>query len=200
MDKFTKPQICALPTAAELHDALVKSQGSDARNQLAMLFDAETFVETGVYTQRNISDYLSSEKATEFEGVICGYGAIDGKLVFAFAEDASRIGGVIDDRHAKKIADIYKLAMSNGAPVIGIFNSNGTDVFEGTVGLAAYGKIMTAVAKASGVIPQVAFVAGKFLVERPATGKTATLGLLNISDSPYIYKEKNILLLYFYQT
>ena len=163
MDKFTKSQICALPTPAELHDTLVKSQGSDTRNQLAMLFDEGTFIETGVYTQRNISDYLSSEKATEFEGVICGYGAIDGKLAFAFAEDASRMGGVIDDRHAKKITDLYKLATSNGAPVIGIFNSNGTDIFEGTVGLAAYGKIMAAVAKASGVIPQIAFIAGKCL-------------------------------------
>lgn len=71
------------------------------------------------------------------------------------------MGGAIDERHAKKITDLYNLAISNGAPVIGIFNSNGTNIFEGTVGLAAYGKIMSAVNKASGVIPQVAFVAGK---------------------------------------
>ena len=95
------------------------------------------------------------------EGGITGYGAIDGKLVFAFAEDATRMGGAIDERHAKKITDLYRLAISNGAPVIGIFNSNGTDIFEGTAGLAAYGRILKAVNEASGIIPQIAFITGK---------------------------------------
>ena len=71
------------------------------------------------------------------------------------------MGGAIDERHAKKITDLYTLAISNGAPVIGIFNSNGTNIFEGTAGLAAYGRIMAAVTKASGVVPQIAYVAGK---------------------------------------
>ena len=160
LDKYTKPNFCGLPTAAELREALLASEGSDARAQLGMLFDEATFVETSAYTKRGISEFVSTEKSNEFEGVICGYGAIDGKLVFAFAEDASRMGGAIDDRHAKKIADLYKLAMNNGAPVIGIFNSNGADIFEGTGALAAYGKIMSCVTKASGVIPQIAFIAG----------------------------------------
>ena len=125
-----------------------------------MLFDADTFVEIGAYTKRGFSDYLATEKTNEFEGVICGYGAIDGKLVFAFVEDAERMGGAIDNRHAKKITDLYNMAISNGAPVIGVFNSNGTDIFEGTAGLAAYGRIMSAITRASGVIPQVAYVAG----------------------------------------
>ena len=128
-----------------------------------MLFDEGTFVELGAFTKRGISDFLVAEKSNEFEGVICGYGAIDGKLAFAFAEDASRMGGAIDERHAKKICDLYSLAMKNGAPVVGIFNSNGVDIFDGTVALAAYGRIMSAVSKASGVIPQIAFVAGKCL-------------------------------------
>ncbi len=161
MDKFTKPQVCALPTAQELRQALAQSQNSDVRNQIALLFDSNTFVETSAFTKRGYSDFISTEKMNEFESVICGYGAIDGKLVFAFAEDASRMGGAIDERHAKKITELYQLAMSNGAPVIGIFNSNGTDIFAGTAGLAAYGKIMSAVSNASGVIPQIAFVSGK---------------------------------------
>ncbi len=161
MDNYTKPKICSLPTAAELREALIKSENSDVRAQIALLFDEGTFVETSAFAKRGYSDFITTEKMNEFEGVICGYGAIDGKLVFAFAEDASRMGGAIDERHAKKITDLYKMALNNGAPVIGIFNSNGTDIFEGTVGLSAYGKIMTAVSRASGVIPQIAFVAGK---------------------------------------
>ena len=161
LDKYTKPTICALPTADELRAALVAGENSDVRNQLAMLFDDASFVEVSAYAKRGFSDFIATEKSSEFESVICGYGAIDGKLVFAFAEDASRMGGVIDERHAKKIADLYALATKNGAPVIGIFNSNGTDIFAGTAGLAAYGKIMASVSKASGVVPQFALVTGK---------------------------------------
>lgn len=160
LNKYTKPTFCSLPTASELRNALINGEGSDARRQIALLFDKDTFVETSAFTQRGFSDYLATEKTSEFEGVICGYGAIDGKLVFAFVEDATRMGGAIDERHAKKITDLYSMAINNGAPVIGVFNSSGTDVFEGTAGLAAYGRIMSAVTRASGVIPQIAYVCG----------------------------------------
>ena len=162
LDKYTKPEICGLPTVDELRNALGKT-ATDARATLAMLFDEGTFVETGAYITRGFSDFMSTESANEFEGVITGYGAVDGKLTFAFCEDSSRMGGVIDERHAKKITDLYTLAINNGAPVVGVFNSNGTDIFAGTAGLAAYGRIMSAVSEASGVIPQIAFVNGKCL-------------------------------------
>ena len=161
MNKYKTNQACKLPTVEELRASLAEAEGSAVRCQLALVFDEGTFVETAAYTKRAFSDFISAENADEFESVITGYGAIDGKLAFAFAEDASRMGGVIDERHAKKIADLYRLALKNGAPVIGIFNSNGTDIFEGTAGLAAYGKIMSCVAKASGVVPQIALITGK---------------------------------------
>ena len=160
LNKYTKPTFCSLPTANELRESLRLSESAEARAQISMLFDADTFVEVSAYTKRGFSDFLATEKTNEFEGVICGYGAIDGKLVFAFVEDASRMGGAIDERHAKKITDLYNMAISNGAPIIGVFNSNGTDIFEGTAGLAAYGRIISAVTRASGVIPQIAYVAG----------------------------------------
>ncbi len=160
MNKYTKPTFCSLPTAAQLRESLRAGEGAEARTQIAMLFDTDTFVEISAYTKRAYSDFLATEKTNELEGVICGYGAVDGKLVFAFVEDASRMGGAIDERHAKKITDLYKMALDNGAPVVGIFNSNGTDIFEGTAGLAAYGRIMSAITKASGIIPQIAYIAG----------------------------------------
>lgn len=161
LNKYTKTEACGLPTVEELRASLISGKNSDARTKLAMLFDESTFVETNAYAKRAFSDFLATEKANELESVITGYGAIDGKLVFAFAEDDSRMDGVIDERHAKKITDLYALAVKSGAPVIGIFNSNGTDVFEGTAGLAAYGKIMNAVTNASGTIPQIAYISGK---------------------------------------
>ena len=161
MEKYKNPEICKLPTVEELRAQLNEGAASDARRTISYLFDEKTFVETGAYTKRAITDFFSLEKTNEFEGVITGYGAIDGKLAFAFVEDASRMGGVIDERHAKKITDLYEMALKNGAPVIGVFNSNGTEIFAGTVGLASYARIMASVAKASGVIPQIAYVNGK---------------------------------------
>ena len=128
MNKYTNPKICSLPTASELHAQLAATEGSTAREQIAKLFDANTFIETSAFAKRGISDFIATEKSNELESVITGYGAICGRLVFAFVEDAERMGGVIDERHAKKIADLYKLALTNGAPVIGVFNSKGIDV------------------------------------------------------------------------
>ncbi len=161
MDKYSKTNVRALPTAEELHRTLAEGENAEVRNQLAALFDDSTFVETGVFTKRGFSEFLATDKANELEAVITGYGSIDGKLVFVFAEDAARMGGAIDDRHARKIENLYSLAMKNGSPVIGIFNSNGTDIFAGTSSLAAYARIMKCVANAYGHIPQIAFVGGK---------------------------------------
>ena len=186
MNKYKETKFCSLPTAAELRASLNANGSSDVRNQLAMLFDASTFVELGAYTKRGSSDFLNTEKSVEFESVICGYGAIDGKLAFAFAEDASRMGGAIDERHAKKIVDIYKLALDNGAPVIGIFNSNGADIFSGTSALSAYGRIMSVVAKASGVIPQIALVTGKCIGSMAAIAAMFDIVIKDTSAELYV--------------
>jgi acetyl-CoA carboxylase carboxyltransferase component len=186
LNKYTKQNICSLPTASQLKEALRLSESSEARAQISMLFDSDTFVELGAYTKRAFSDFIATEKSSEFEGVICGYGAIDGKLVFAFVEDASRMGGAIDERHARKISDLYKMALNNGAPVIGIFNSNGTDIFEGTAGLAAYGRIMSCVTKASGVIPQIAYVAGNCIGTCAAIASMFDIVVKNEKASLYV--------------
>lgn len=186
LNKYTKPNFQSLPTAEELRQSLYALEGSEARAQIAMLFDKDTFVEIGAYTKRGFSDFVSTEKSNEFEGVICGYGAIDGKLVFAFVEDATRMGGAIDERHAKKIVDVYRMALNNGAPVVGIFNSNGTDIFEGTAGLAAYGTIIKAVTRASGVIPQIAYVAGNCIGTCAAIASMFDIVVKNDQASLYV--------------
>ncbi len=149
-----------LPSVKELREALKASEASDTRDMIRALFDTATFSELGVYAKRSFSEYAYTGITNDFEGVICGYGAIDGRLVYAFAQDMSRMQGAMDDRHAAKIVALYEAAISNGAPVIGIFNSTGADIYEGVSSLAAYGRVMKAVAAASGRVPQIAVIAG----------------------------------------
>ncbi|MBP3437452.1 MAG: hypothetical protein J6K61_06080 [Clostridia bacterium] len=157
---FTNDAPRPLPTAEELRQALAASEKSDTRQIISSLFDEATFVEIGTYTKKSFSEYAYTGQLNDFEGVICGYGAINGQLVYAFAQDVSRMNGAMDDTHANKILSLYQMAMRNAAPVIGIFNSVGADIYEGVSSMAAYGKIMRAVAEASGFIPQIAIVAG----------------------------------------
>ena len=124
-----------------------------ARQLICSVLDEGTFAEIGAYVKR-------APESEEFEGVICGYGAIDSRLVFIFAQDFYRMKGAFDDAQAKKICSLYDLAIKNGAPVIGIFNSAGAVISEGVDALGAYGKAMNAVSKASGVIPQIAYIDG----------------------------------------
>ena len=108
----------------------VKDGAYSARARITALFDRGTFSEVGAYINRS-----RSSNPDEFSGVICGYGAIDGKLVFAFAEDSSRMGGVIDERHAKKIADLYKLGAGDDNAV---FVDNAYNALNGILHLMYY--------------------------------------------------------------
>ncbi len=121
------------------------------KEQIALLFDAGTFVETGAYMKRANG---------ELTGVVCGYGAIGGKLVYAFAQDSDRQKGAFDAVQANKIAALYAMAMKNGAPVVGMFNSAGAVLCDGASAMAAYGKLLKVVSDASGVIPQIAVITG----------------------------------------
>lgn len=159
MDKKTQTGISPvkLKSASELRMA-VTDEASAARERIRALFDEGTFSETGAFAHR-ISSELGGD-GCEFEGVITGFGAVDGRLVFAFVQDPSRMKGALGAVHAKKICELYDLAIRNGAPVIGVFDSAGAFVMEGVEALAGYGKIMKKVSEASGVIPQIAVIAG----------------------------------------
>ncbi len=121
------------------------------REKIAALFDSGTFVETGAYLKR--ADGTSV-------GAICGYGAVNGKLTYAFVQDGDRQKGAFDALQARKIASLYEMALKNGAPVIGVFDSIGAYVADGASALSAYGTLLGSIAKASGAIPQIALVTG----------------------------------------
>ena len=118
--------------------------------KIAALFDAGTFVETGAFMKRG----------DDLTGVVCGYGAVNGKLVYAFAQDSDRKKGAIDALQAEKIAMLYGMALKNGAPVVGMFDSVGATVADGASVLSAYGKLLKVVSDASGIIPQIAIING----------------------------------------
>lgn len=164
----SNPALSPLPTVEALRASLTASENSGTRKLIASLFDDSTFSELGVYTMRQFSEHASSDTLSP-EGVICGYGAVDGRLVYAFGQDITRMDGAMDEKHAKKIVDLYDMALQNGAPVVGVFNSAGANVYEGVSALAAYGRIMRKVAEASGRIPQIALITG------PCTGSSALL-------------------------
>jgi len=130
-----------------------------ARGRITALFDEGTFMESGTYVRRTPGEFDSCTDEC-FEGVICGFGSIQGRLVFAFSQDYSRTKGALTEAQAKKIEEIYRLAIENGAPVIGIFDSAGALLPEGVRALAGYGRMMNCVSRASGVIPQIAIIPG----------------------------------------
>ncbi len=121
------------------------------KTRIAALFDAGTFAETGAYVKRPDGGEV---------GVVSGYGAIGGKLVYAFVQDSDKNKGAFDALQADKIAAVYAMALKNSAPVIGIFDSAGATVTDGSSAMAAYGKLLATVSAASGVIPQYALISG----------------------------------------
>ena len=131
-----------------------------ASKRIFSLLDENSFVEIGGYVTARNTDFNLSDKETPADGVITGYGVIDGSLVYVYSQDASVLNGSIGEMHAKKIANLYDLAMKTGAPVIGLIDCAGLRLQEATDALNAFGEIYTKQVMASGVIPQ---ITGNFL-------------------------------------
>ena len=130
-----------------------KNSAQNVAESLEKLFDNGNYTEIGAHVTRHA-------ETEEYEGVVCGYGPIDGRLVFAFAQDTSRMKGAFDSRSAKKIDNLYELALKSGAPVIGVFDCSGSVVTEGSSLLGSIGKLFSCISLASGEIPQLALVKG----------------------------------------
>ncbi|MDD2959861.1 MAG: carboxyl transferase domain-containing protein [Lachnospiraceae bacterium] len=131
-----------------------------AGTRIASLLDENSFVEIGGCVTARNTDFNMQQTEAPSDGVITGYGVIDGNLVYVYSQDASVLGGTIGEMHAKKIAGIYDLAMKMGAPVIGLLDCAGLRLQEATDALNAFGEIYQKQAMASGVIPQISAVFG----------------------------------------
>ena len=156
-------------------DKLHKAGKFTAYELIGQLFDEGTFVETNAYVKAYANE-LGTANTAEYEGVVCGYGAVDGRLTFVYAQNAARLNGAFSKAAAEKIAALYDMAKKNGAPVISIFDSNGAKVEEGIDVLSGYGKVMKKASLLRGKVPQIAVIVGN------CAGAAATVaGLSDIS-------------------
>ena len=136
------------------------SNTSQASARIDSLLDENSFVEIGAMVTARATDFNMDPKAAPSDGVITGYGLIGGSLVYVYSQDASVMGGSIGEMHAKKIINLYDLAMKTGAPVIGLIDSTGLRLLEATDALSAFGRIYRRQSMASGVIPQITAIFG----------------------------------------
>ncbi len=138
---------------------------SERKNSLAVqriesLLDENSFVELGAGITSRSTDFNLDKVETPSDGVVTGHGLIDGNLVFIYSQDPDVCGGSIGEMHARKITNIYKMAVKMGAPVIGVLDSTGVRLQESYDALEAIGSIYQEAVKASGVIPQITAVYG----------------------------------------
>lgn len=133
---------------------------SKALIRIESLLDASSFVEIGAAVTARNTDFHLSQIDTPSDGVITGYGLMNGYLVYVYSQDVSVLGGSIGEMHAKKIVNLYDMAIKMGAPVIGLLDCAGIRLQEATDALHAFGKIYQRQAKASGVVPQITAIFG----------------------------------------
>ncbi len=131
-----------------------------ARERIEKLLDANSFMELDRFVTHRCTNFGMEEQEAPAEGVITGYGTIEGRLVYVFAQDFTVVGGSLGEMHAAKICKVQDMAMEMGAPIIGINDSGGARIQEAVDALSGYGKIFYRNTLASGVIPQISAIMG----------------------------------------
>ncbi|MDH4036581.1 MAG: acyl-CoA carboxylase subunit beta [Candidatus Krumholzibacteria bacterium] len=131
-----------------------------ARERINLLFDPATFQELGVFVAHRCTDFGMAERQVPGDGVVCGYGSVEGRLTYAFAQDFTVFGGTLSESNAAKICRLMDLAVENGAPVVGLNDSGGARIQEGVASLGGYAEIFLRNTLASGVVPQISAIMG----------------------------------------
>jgi propionyl-CoA carboxylase beta chain len=131
-----------------------------AHERVEMLLDPGSLVEIDSLVEHRCTDFGMERQKVPGDGVVCGYGAIDGRLVYVFAQDFTVFGGSLSETNARKICKVMDLAVENGAPVIGLNDSGGARIQEGVASLAGYADIFLRNTLASGVVPQISAIMG----------------------------------------
>jgi propionyl-CoA carboxylase beta chain len=131
-----------------------------ARERIDVLLDEGSFEEFDLYVAHRAVDFGMASQKYPGDGVVTGWGTINGRLVYVFSQDFTVLGGSLSETHAQKICKIMDMAMRNGAPVIGLNDSGGARIQEGVASLAGYAEVFRRNAEASGVIPQISVIMG----------------------------------------
>ena len=141
-------------------DAQHKKGKLSARERVGLLLDEGSFQELGQLVTHRSTNFGLEKQVFLGDGVVTGYGTIDGRLVYVFSQDFTVLGGSLAEAHAEKICRIMDLAMQNGAPVIGMNDSGGARIQEGVVSLGGYADIFYRNVRSSGVVPQISAILG----------------------------------------
>src|SRR6186713_2805454 len=131
-----------------------------ARERLDLLLDEGSFVELDRFVAHRATDFGLASQRISGDGVVAGYGRIDGRLVYVFSQDFTVFGGSLSETNAQKICKIMDLAMKMGAPVVGLNDSGGARIQEGVMSLGGYADIFLRNTLASGVVPQISCIMG----------------------------------------
>ena len=131
-----------------------------ARERIELLLDEGSFEEFDMFVAHRCIDFGMQAERPAGDGVVTGWGTVNGRQVYVFAQDFTVMGGSVSETHAAKICKIMDMAIQNGAPVIGLNDSGGARIQEGVASLAAYGNVFDRNIKASGVIPQISVIMG----------------------------------------
>ena len=131
-----------------------------ARERIEILFDEDSFEEWDIFVEHRCADFGMQEKTVPGDGVVTGYGTINGRLVFIYSQDFTVFGGALSEAHAEKICKVMDQAMKVGAPIIGINDSGGARIQEGIASLGGYAEVFQRNVLASGVVPQISLVMG----------------------------------------
>ncbi len=131
-----------------------------ARERIELLLDEGSFEEFDMFVAHRCTEFGMEKDRPAGDGVVTGWGTINGRMVYVFSQDFTVMGGSVSETHAQKICKIMDMAMQNGAPVIGINDSGGARIQEGVASLAAYGEIFQRNIMASGVVPQISLIMG----------------------------------------
>jgi acetyl-CoA carboxylase carboxyltransferase component len=131
-----------------------------ARERIELLLDPGSFQEMGMFVTHRSTDFGLDQQRYLGDGVVTGYGTVDGRLAYVFAQDFTVFGGALSEAHSEKICKVMDLAMRNGAPIVGLNDSGGARIQEGVVSLSAYTDIFRRNVLASGVVPQISAIVG----------------------------------------
>ena len=131
-----------------------------ARERIDLLMDENSFEEFDMYIEHRCTDFGMEKTKTPGDGVVTGWGTINGRVVYVFAKDFTVFGGSLSETHAKKITKIQDMALQNRAPIIGLFDAGGARIQEGVAALGGYGEVFLRNVLSSGVIPQISVIMG----------------------------------------
>ncbi|MGF1463200.1 MAG: acyl-CoA carboxylase subunit beta [Maricaulaceae bacterium] len=157
-----------------------------ARERIDLLLDEDSFEEYGLFVEHRCADFGMTEQKIPGDGVVTGWGTVNGRLVYVFSKDFTVFGGSLSEAHAEKIVKLQEMAVRNGAPIIGLFDAGGARIQEGVASLGGYADIFLQNVLSSGVVPQISMIMGPCAggdVYSPAM----TDFIFMVKDTSYMY-------------